>query len=154
MNKVILCGRLTRDAEARVGGANQQTITRFTIAVDRRLSAERRQQGGPTADFISCVAFGYTATFMEKYGRKGTKFIVEGRIQTGSYQDRDGKTVYTTDVVAENVEFAESGRNAEGGAIGAAAPVGGAQGGFTPNDVPSDGFINIADGIEEELPFS
>ncbi len=154
MNKVILCGRLTRDAEARVGGANQQTITRFTIAVDRRfVSAERRQQGAQTADFISCVAFGTTATFMEKYGRKGTKFIVEGRIQTGSYQDKDGRTVYTTDVVVENVEFAES-RAAEGGTIGAAAPVGGSQGGFTPNDVPSDGFINIADGIEEELPFS
>ena len=138
MNKVILMGRLTRDAEVRYSqGENSTAIARFSLAVDRRF---RRDGDEQTADFINCVAFGRTAEFLERFGRKGTKFVLEGRIQR----------VYTTDVVAENVEFAES-KNASGG---------GDNSGFTPSDRPSpssaagDGFMNIPDGIDEELPFN
>ena len=120
MNKVILMGRLTRDAEVRYSqGENSTAIARFSLAVDRRF---RRDGDEQTADFINCVAFGRTAEFLERFGRKGTKFVLEGRIQTGSYTNKDGQRVYTTDVVAENVEFAES-KNASGG---------GDNSGFTP----------------------
>lgn len=106
MNKVILMGRLTRDAQTRYAeGAEPMAISRFTLAVDRRV---RSDQEGQSADFISCVAFGKTGQFFEKYGQKGTKFVVEGRIQTGSYTNKDGHKVYTTDVVIETAEFAES----------------------------------------------
>ena len=105
MNKVILMGRLTRDPEIRYAQDNSLPVARFTLAVDRRFKRDNSQQ---TADFINCVAFGKTAEFLEKYARKGTKFVVEGRIQTGSYTNKDGQKVYTTDVVCENVEFAES----------------------------------------------
>ena len=106
MNKVILMGRLTRDAEVRYSqGESSSAIARFTLAVDRRF---RRNNEDQTADFISCVAFSKTAEFLERFGRKGTKFVLEGHIQTGSYTNKDGQRVYTTDVVAENVEFAES----------------------------------------------
>ena len=147
MNKVILMGRLTRDPEVRYSqGATATAIARFSIAVDRRF----KRDGEPDADFINCVAFGRTGEFIERYGHKGTKFVVEGRIQTGSYTNKDGQRVYTTDVVVENVEFAES-KNASGG---------GDNSGFTPSDRPSpssaagDGFMNIPDGIDEELPFN
>lgn len=103
MNKCILMGRLTKDAEIREAGCT--TVVRFTLAVDRRFAKEDAKQ---TADFISCVAFGKTAEFIGKYGLKGTKFVVEGHIQTGSYTNNNGDTVYTTDVAVENVEFAES----------------------------------------------
>ena len=100
MNKVILMGRLTRDAEVRYSqGENSTAIARFSLAVDRRF---RRDGDEQTADFINCVAFGRTAEFLERFGRKGTKFVLEGRIQTGSYTNKDGQRVYTTDVVAEN----------------------------------------------------
>ena len=136
MNKVILIGRLTRDAEVRYSqGDNSSAVARFTIAVDRRFKREGEAQ---TADFISCVAFGKTGEFFEKFGHKGTKFVLEGRIQTGSYTNRDGQKVYTTDVVVENVEFAES----KGGP---SRP--------TPSDA-GDGFMNIPGGIDEELPFN
>ena len=151
MNKVILMGRLTRDAEVRYSqGENATAIARFSLAVDRRF----RRSGNPggndeqTADFINCVAFNKTAEFLERFGRKGTKFVLEGRIQTGSYTNKDGQRVYTTDVVAENVEFAES-KNASGGGSdfgGAAAP--------SPSEAAGDGFMNIPDGIDEELPFN
>lgn len=148
MNKVILMGRLTRDAEIRYSqGENATAVARFSLAVDRRF---RRDNDEQTADFIGCVAFGRTAEFLERFGRKGTKFVLEGRIQTGSYTNKDGQRVYTTDIVAENVEFAES-KNASAGNNG---------GGFTPADRPSpsgaagDGFMNIPDGIDEELPFN
>ena len=120
-------------------------VARFTIAVDRRF----KQEGQPTADFIRCIAFGKTAEFFERFGRKGTKFLIEGRIQTGSYTNKDGQKVYTTDVVVENAEFAESKSAASGNA-----------GGFAPADRPApsqaagDGFMNIPDGIDEELPFN
>ena len=146
MNKVILMGRLTRDPEVRYGGANNSAVARFSLAVDRRFKRDGDEQ---TADFINCVAFGKTAEFLEKYARKGTKFVVEGRIQTGSYTNKDGQKVYTTDVVCENVEFAES-KNAQGGSNG------GFDGGsnFAPSSDAGDGFMNIPDGIDEELPFN
>lgn len=102
MNKVILMGRLTRDPETRRAG--ETTVTRFSIAVDRRY----KQDGGQTADFPSIVAFGKTAEFISKYFHKGMKIALEGRIQTGDYTDKDGVKHYTTDVIAEAVEFAES----------------------------------------------
>ncbi len=148
MNKVILMGRLTRDAEIRYSqGENSTAVARFTLAVDRRM--RRDSAGGDqTADFISCVAFGRTAEFLERFGRKGTKFVLEGRIQTGSYTNRDGQKVYTTDVVAENVEFAES-KNASGGNDGGYAPADRPN----PGSAAGDGFMNIPDGIDEVLPF-
>lgn len=105
MNKCVLMGRLTRDPEVRyTQGDNAAAVARFSLAVDRRF----KKDGDQTADFINCVAFGKTGEFIEKYGHKGTKFVVEGRIQTGSYTNKDGQKVYTTDVVVEQVEFAES----------------------------------------------
>ena len=146
MNKVILMGRLTRDAEVRYSQGDASTaVARFSLAVDRRFKRDGDEQ---SADFINCVAFGRTGEFMERFGRKGTKFLVEGRIQTGSYTNRDGQKVYTTDVVVENVEFAESKSSSE------------SNGGYVPADRPSpsqaagDGFMNIPDGIDEELPFN
>ena len=145
MNKVILMGRLTRDAEIRYSqGETANAVARFSLAVDRRFRREGDEQ---TADFINCVAFGKTAEFLERFGRKGTKFVVEGRIQTGSYTNREGQKVYTTDVVVENVEFAESKASSDNS-------------GYTPASIPSpsqaanDGFMIIPDGIDEELPFN
>lgn len=108
MNKVILMGRLTRDAQTRyTEGAEPMAISRFTLAVDRRV---QRDQEGQSADFISCVAFGKTGQFFEKYGQQGTKFAVEGRIQTGSYTNREGRKVYTTDVVIEQLNLQKAKR--------------------------------------------
>ncbi len=140
MNKVVLMGRLTRDAEIRYSqGDNSLAIARFSLAVDRRFKKDNEEQ---TADFISCVAFGKTAEFFERFGKKGTKFVIEGRIQTGSYTNKDGQKVYTTDVVVESAEFAES----KSVASGNAAPA--------PNQAAGDGFMNIPDGLDEELPFN
>lgn len=150
MNKVILMGRLTRDPEVRYSsGDNAMAIARYSIAVDRR---GRRTQGGEeqTADFINCVAFGRSGEFAEKYFRKGTKVLVTGRIQTGSYE-KDGRRIYTTDVVVEEQEFAES-KNAAGNSSNDFAQA------FNNQDsepsAPADGFMNIPDGIDEELPFN
>ncbi|MBP5224322.1 MAG: single-stranded DNA-binding protein [Lachnospiraceae bacterium] len=160
MNKVLLCGRLTRDPEIRYSqGERQMAIARYTLAVDRRGRGRNAQDGSDqTADFIQCVAFDRAAEFAEKYLRQGTKLIVTGRIQTGSYTNRDGQRVYTTDVIVEDQEFAES-RNASA-----------ERGGQTFSDsfqqrearsaAPSvqdagDGFMNIPDGVEDEgLPFN
>ena len=151
MNKVILMGRLTRDAEDRYSqGDNSSAHARFNLAVDRRFKRDGDEQ---TADFISCVAFGKIAEFLERFGRKGTKFVLEGRIQTGSYTNKDGQRVYTTDVVVEHMEFAESKGNGgnnnsnNGGSGSAPAPTG-------PTGNAGDGFMNIPDGIDEELPFN
>ena len=153
MNKVILMGRLTRDAEVRYSqGENSTAIARFSLAVDRRF---RRDGDEQTADFINCVAFGRTAEFLERFGRKGTKFVLEGRIQTGSYTNREGQKVYTTEVVVEDQEFAESkassdsyhGGNFGGPASAPSAPTAGGSG-------SADGFMNIPDGIDEDLPFN
>ena len=151
MNKVILMGRLTRDPEVRYSaGENSMAIARYTLAVDRRF----KRDGEATADFISCVAFGRAAEFAERYFRQGIRIVVSGRIQTGSYTNRDGNKVYTTDVVVEEQEFAESKNSAAGnsntkGDTAAGQPIGNA--GTT---VDADGFMNIPDGIDEELPFS
>ncbi|SFD10313.1 single-stranded DNA-binding protein [Butyrivibrio sp. YAB3001] len=151
MNKVVLCGRLTRDPDVRYSqGAEPLAIARYTLAVDRR-RARSNDQNEQNADFISMVAFGKTAEFAEKYYRKGTKIIVSGRIQTGSYTNKDGVKVYTTEVVVEEQEFAES-KNASAGN-------GGSFGSDFSNNAPApsaagDGFMNIPDGIDEELPFN
>ena len=147
MNKVILMGRLTRDAEIRYSqGESATAIARFSLAVDRRF---RRDGDDQNTDFINCVAFGKTAEFLERFGRKGTKFVLEGRIQTGSYTNKDGVKVYTTDVVVEDQEFAESKNAAASNDGGYSAPV------SRPEpSAPGDGFMNIPDGIDEELPFN
>ena len=138
MNKAIIIGRMTRRADIRyTQGENQTCIARFTLAVNRKFAKE----GEKSADFISCIAFGKVAEFLERYGDKGIKFVVEGRIQTGSYTNKDGRTVYTTDVVVEQVEFAESKSS------NAAAD--------QPRNIqPEEGFMEIPEGIEEELPFN
>ncbi len=147
MNKVILMGRLTRDPEVRYSqGDNATAVARYTLAVDRRFNRNNDDQ---TADFINCVAFGRSGEFAEKYLHKGTKIAITGRIQTGSYTNKDGVKVYTTDVVVEDHEFAES-KNSAGSADNS---------GFAPAGRPApaaagDGFMNIPDGIDEELPFN
>ena len=157
MNKVILMGRLTRDPEVRyTQGDNAMAVARYTLAVDRRFS--RNNNGDEqTADFIGCVAFGRSGEFAEKYLRKGTKIAVTGRIQTGSYTNKDGVKVYTSDVVVEDQEFAES-KNASGGNSGFSGD-GFSGGGYSGASRPEpsgagDGFMNIPDGIDEELPFN
>ena len=149
MNKVILMGRLTRDPEVRYSqGENSMAIARYTLAVDRRFSRNNNDEN--SADFIGCVAFGRSGEFAEKYFRKGTKVLVTGRIQTGSYTNRDGVKVYTTDVVVEDQEFAES-KNS--GSAGGGGLMGGAGSAPQPQGA-GDGFMNIPDGIDEELPFN
>ncbi len=156
MNKVILMGRLTRDPEVRyTQGDNQMAIARYTLAVDRRFSRGGGDDNN-TADFISCVAFGKSGEFAERYLRKGTKIAVTGRIQTGSYTNKDGVKVYTTDVVVEDQEFAESknssGNNSNGGFD--ANYGGGSSNSQSAPMAAGDGFMNIPDGIDEELPFN
>lgn len=136
MNKVILTGRLTKDVEARHTG--ETAVARYSLAVERKF----KREGEATADFINCVTFGKNAEFVEKYLHKGMKIAVTGRIQTGNYTDKDGKKVYTTDIVVEEHEFCESKGS-----------------GASENDVPTfrpdaNGFVSIPDGIEEELPFN
>lgn len=146
MNKVILMGRLTRDPDVRyTTGENPLAIARYTLAVDRRF----HKDGEATADFISCVVFGRAAEFAEKYFRQGLKITISGRIQTGNYTNREGQKVYTTEIVVEEQEFAESKSGDNGAAY------------YPPKQTPpsapadgADGFMNIPDGIEEELPFS
>ena len=151
MNKVSLTGRLVRDPETRYSNGEKATaIARFSLAVNRQFA--KKDSGQPTADFINCVAFGKTGEFVEKYFRKGMKADICGRIQTGSYNDKDGRKVYTTDIVVEDIEFGESkssnqaqnstpmqNNNAPVSQLGMATD--------------SDGFMSIPDGIDEELPF-
>lgn len=134
MNKTLLIGRTTKDPDIRyTQGEQPMTIARFNLAVDRRF----KKDGEQSADFISCVAFGKTAEFIEKYVLKGTKIAVEGRIQTGSYTNNDGNKVYTTDVVVEQVEFAGSKTDSKSAA-----------------KESNDDFMNVADGLDDEgLPF-
>lgn len=162
MNKVILVGRLTRDPEVRYSqGDNATAVARYTLAVDRRFKRDNE----PTADFIPCVVFGRSGEFAEKYFRQGMRVSVSGRIQTGSYTNKDGVRVYTTEVIVEEQEFAESRveREANGSSYNnnsynnnsynnnsyrqpAPAP--------SPSGDAGDGFMNIPDGIDEELPFN
>ncbi len=131
MNKVILMGRLTRDPEVRyTQGDGPAAVARYTLAINRTY----KRQGEPDADFINCITFGRSAEFAEKYFRQGLRIIISGRIQTGSYTNRDGAKVYFTNIVVETQEFAES-RSSESAETG-------------------DGFMNIPDGLDEELPFS
>ena len=132
MNKTMLTGRLTKDPSTKyTSGDNQMCVARFTLAVNRRTKKEGQQD----ADFISCVAFGKTGEFVEKYAKKGMKFDVVGRIQTGSYEDKDGKKVYTTDVVVEEIEFGESK-------------------GAAKDEKPDEGFMDVPDDVADELPFN
>ena len=138
MNKVILIGRLTRDPEVRYSqGETPMAIARYTLAIDRRFKREGEDQ---TADFISCVAFGRNGEFAEKYLKQGTKIAVTGRIQTGSYTNKDGNKVYTTDVVVEDHEFVESKNSANSGNT-------------SSNTQQNSDFVNIPDNIEDDLPF-
>ncbi len=156
MNRVILMGRLTRDPELRYSqGERALAIARYTLAVDRR--GRRNQEGNEqTADFINCVAFDRQAEFAEKYFRQGMRVLISGRIQTGSYINRDGQKVYTTEVIIDDQEFADS--------KGTAADMSGYRGGYqqpaqpqqpAPSSAVGDGFMNIPDGVEDEgLPFN
>ncbi len=155
MNKVVLVGRLTRDPEVRYSqGETATAVARYTIAVDRRFKRENE----PTADFIPCKIFGRSAEFAEKYFRQGMRVAISGRIQTGSYTNKDGVKVYTTEVIVEDQEFAES--KAEYEANHGSYQQNSYQQNSYQQPAPSpaadvgDGFMNIPDGIEEELPFS
>ena len=148
MNKVILMGRLTSDPTIRYAqNENSTCIANYTLAVDRRFKRQGEEQ---TADFIRCVAMGKGGEFAEKHLRQGTKIVVEGRIQTGSYTNKDGNKVYTTDVMVESQEFAESKsasqQNENSQSSAPTRP--------NPTSASNDGFLNIPDGIEEELPFT
>lgn len=139
MNKVILLGRLTKDPDVRYSqGENPMAVARYTLAVDRKF----KRDGEPNVDFINCIAFGKNGEFAEKYLHKGIKILIEGRWQSGSYTNRDGQKVYTNDCVVESCEFAES-KNASQSERPQPAP-----------QTDSDGFMNIPDGIDEELPFN
>lgn len=148
MNKVILMGRLTRDPEVRyTQGDNQMAIARYTLAVDRR-GRGNASNGEQTADFIQCIAFGKSGEFAEKYCHQGTKLVVTGHIQTGNYTNKDGQKVYTTDVIIEDQEFAESKASSENS-------------GNNNNSRPAaasshqNGWVNVPDGVEDEgLPFN
>lgn len=146
MNKVILLGRLVREPETRYGGTNDSmAVCRYTLAVDRKFKKDNE----PTADFINCVAFGKTAEFAEKYFTRGLRAAVSGRIQTGSYTNRDGQKVYTTDVVVEEHEIAQSRSEASNQQESNRQPE------ISPYGKDKDnGFMNIPDGIDDELPFS
>ena len=140
MNKVILMGRLTRDPEVRMSQGEKSTcVARYTLAIDRRYKKGEERE----SDFINCVAFGRSGEFAEKYFKKGTKVAITGRIQTGSYTNRDGVKVYTTDVVVEEQEFAESKRSAASDNTDS-----------TPAANPANSdFMSIPEGVEDELPF-
>ena len=150
MNKVILMGRLTRDPEVRYSsGERSMAIARYTLAVDRRMRRSGGSDGSEqTADFIPCVAFDRSGEFAEKYFRQGMRVLVSGRIQTGSYVNKEGQKVYTTEIIVEDQEFADSKNSSEGGGYaGASRP--------SPASATSDGFMNIPDGVEDDgLPFN
>ena len=137
MNKVIMIGRLVKDPDIRYSqGANATCVARYTLAVDRKF----KQEGQPTADFINCIAFGKLGEFAEKYLHKGVKIVVTGRIQTGSYTNKDGQKVYTTDVVVEEQEFCESKSQSNN------QP--------QPAQSNDNSWLNIPDGVEDSLPFN
>lgn len=144
MNNVVLVGRFTRDPDVRYTDSGT-SIARFSLAVDRRFKSD----SGPTADFPNCVAFGKTAEFIEKYFRQGMRICVQGRIQTGSYENQEGTKIYTTDVVVENCEFVESKAAAQDNGSTTSS---GQNSGFGKAD--ADGFMHVPDGIDEELPFN
>ena len=141
-NKVIMMGRLTRDPEIRYSQNGESlAIARYSIAVDRRI----KREGEPTADFFNCTSFGKQAEFVERYLQKGTKVVLSGRLQNDNYTNKDGQAVYATRIIVEDIEFAES-KSSNTQNNGDAAPNAGAG--------TMDGFMNIPDGIDEELPFN
>ena len=161
MNKAILTGRLTADPTVNINGENK--IARYTLAVDRKVKRDPNNPNQQTADFITCVAFGRSADFVDKYLRKGTKIAITGRIQTGRYTNKDGQTVYTTDVVVEEHEFCESksasgqsNQQAQTASAPAVQPTANYQTVQRPIPQPAsaDAFINIPDNISMEVPFS
>lgn len=164
MNRVILMGRLTRDPEVRYSqGERSMAIARYTLAVDRRGRRSQNSDGGEqqqTADFIPCVAFDRSGEFAEKYFRQGMRVLVSGRIQTGSYTNKDGQKVYTTEVIVDDQEFADSkNSNAGGDSYAGGGNYGGGAYQQSSRPAPSsaigDGFMNIPDGVEDEgLPFN
>ena len=151
MNKVILMGRLTRDPEIRYSqGSQPLAIGKFSIAVDRRF---KRQNDEATADFFNCTAFGKQAEFVEKYLRQGTKIVVTGRIQNDNYTNREGQKVYSVQIIVEDIEFAESkaaAANYNGQASYEQQPMSRPE----PSAAINDGFMNIPDGVDDELPFA
>ena len=151
MNKVILMGRLTRDPEVRYSqGASQTAVARFSVAVDRRF----KREGEPDADFFNCTSFGKQAEFVERYLRKGTKVVLSGRVQNENYTNKDGQMVYSVRIMVDEIEFAESKSASAGGSDGGYGNGGfGGQNFQTPSGA-GDGFMNIPDGIDEELPFN
>lgn len=152
MNKVILMGRLVRDPEIRYSqGENSLAVARYTLAVDRR-GRRNQNDGQPTADFIRCVSFGQRAEFAEKYMHQGMRMLVSGSIQTGSYQNKDGQTVYTTDIIVDDQEFADSKGQVGGSSSYSKESNSPFMGG---SDSLSEGFMSIPDGVEDEgLPFT
>ena len=144
MNRLIMMGRLVADPEVRYGAANASAVANFRIAVDRRF----KRDGDPDADFFRITAFGRQAEFAEKYLRKGTKILLEGEIRNNNYTGKDGNMVYSDQIIANSIEFAES-KNAQ-----SINGFGGDMGTPAPNTNAGDGFMNIPDGIEEELPFN
>ena len=148
MNKVILMGRLTRDPEVR-STQSCTLVARYTLAVDRMRKSGEEQ----TADFINCVVFGKGAEFVEQYLHQGIKIIITGRIQTGSYTNKDGQKVYTTDIIVESHEFAESKASQSSASSGQPQQPQSAPTRPNPTPAPEDGFMNIPDALDEELPF-
>ena len=156
MNKIILMGRLTKDPEVRYGGTSSEDIkavARFSLAVDRKFSKE----GDPTADFFNCTTFGKIAEFVEKYLKKGTKVLVTGRVQNDNYTNKDGQTVYSVQIIVEEIEFAEA-KNSGSANTGTGSGQGnrseGNTGSGNSSGAPAEGFMNIPNGIDEELPFN
>ena len=146
MNKVILMGRLTRDPEVRYSqAAEPMAISRFSIAVDRRFQRRNAGSEEPTADFFNCTAFGKLGEFVEKYLKQGTKVVVSGRIQNDNYTNKNGEKVYSVQIIAEEIEFAESKNAQGGGSFGGDRPA--------PADASADGFMPVPDGVENDLPF-
>lgn len=142
MNKLLMMGRLTKDPEIRyTEGQNRTCIASMSIAVDRRF----KRDGDPDADFFDCTAFGKTGEFAEKFLKKGTKVVIEGRLQNDNYTNKDGQKVYRTRIYIEAIEFAESKNNSNG--------TNGQQGG-NPAPTGYDGFMNVPSGMEDELPFA
>ena len=149
MNKVIMMGRLARDPEVRYGGQNNSAIARYSIAVDRRF----KREGQPTADFFNCVSFGKQAEFVEKYLHKGSKIVLEGELQNNNYTNKEGQTVYGMQILVNSLEFAES----KGSGAGQTNEAAGGNSAPAQNSAPAaydeDGFMNIPDGLDDELPF-
>ena len=138
MNKVILCGRLSKDPDVRTGN-NDMVIAKFPLAVDRKYKKDEERK----ADFLNCIAFGNMASFVEKYFHKGDAMTLEGRIQTGSYKNKDGQTIYTTDIVAESVEFALGGKSSANNSNNS-----------NNSSSSGDGFMNVPESLDDELPFN